>query len=273
MFGALKRMFDPKAKLRETLGTQELPSFPAITTRILRLLRDPTSSTAQIASLLAMDPGLSQRALRMVNCAAYGLRRPATDVGHAVNLLGRGPMENLVLGVAVQAALPRSPVSGFDPSSFWRTAARRAATAKALAAALEPRHQVACFTAGLLQDMAIPLLAHSRADYAGVLTSATPAELDRAERAAFGWDHPEVAGWLAMDWAFPEGLCQAIAGHHDGDGCPVSVQLVRHLDQDEGVDQLMDDARDRFGSGVETRVGQALAAGREHGDTMAALFR
>ncbi|MCP4804995.1 MAG: HDOD domain-containing protein [Proteobacteria bacterium] len=273
MFGALKRMFDPKQKLRETLGTQDLPSFPAITTRLLRMLRDPTGDTAEIARVLAMDPGLSQRALKMVNSASFGLRRPATDIGHAVNLLGRGPMESLVLGVAVRSALPNTPVPGFAPAQFWRTSARRAATAKALADLLEPRHRMTSFTAGLLQDMAIPLLANSRSDYSKVLMSCSGVELDAAERDTFGWDHPEVAGWLAVDWEFPQALSQAIVGHHDGEGCPVSVQLVRHLEGDEGMEKVMTEARSRFGSNAESRVAEALAIGAERGDEMAAMFR
>lgn len=273
MFSALKRMFDPKQKLRETLGTQDLPSFPAITTRLLRLLRDPNGDTREIARILAMDPGLSQKALKTVNAASFGLRRPATDVGHAVNLLGRGAMENLVLAVAVQSALPQGPAPGYTPGRFWRTSARRAATAKALADLLEPRHRMTSFTAGLLQDMAIPLLAHNRSDYGAILTSTSSLELDVAERAAFGWDHPEVAGWLAADWQFPEPLCQAIVGHHDGEGCPVSVQLVRFLEDDEGMDKVMDQARTRFGSDAEDRVAQALTIGAQQGEEMASMFR
>ena len=277
MFAALKSVFDPKARLRETLGDAELPSFKAVTLQILKKLRDPKASTAEIPALVASDPGLSVKVLKTVNCAAFGLRRPATDIGHAINLLGRGGVEAIVLGVAVKNALPMTPSAGYDPRRFWRAAAVRAATAKALADALDPSHRMVSFTAGLLQDMAVPVLAHRKPGYGRVLEAwhAGEVELDAAEREAFGWDHAEVAGWLASDWGFPEVLGESIVGHHGQGDSPLPVQLVALMHEDPrfGVDRMVEAARARCGSGAEARVLRAIELGQENGAAMASLFR
>lgn len=277
MFAALKGMFDPKQKLRETLGDAELPSFKTVTMETLRKLRDPEASTQDIARLVSSDPGLSVKVLKTVNSAAFGLRRPATDVGHAINLLGRGGVEGIVLGVAVSNALPMGGTDGFDPKSFWGAAARRAATAKALADALDPKSRMVSFTAGLLQDMAIPLLAHNKPGYGRVLSAwhGGEVELDEAERSEFGWDHAEVAGWLAMDWQFPVVLSESIVGHHGLSDAPLPVQLVGMMHEDPrfGMDRVMELARARCGAQAEERVANALKIGAENGAAMAHLFR
>ncbi|HJN77671.1 MAG TPA: HDOD domain-containing protein [Myxococcota bacterium] len=277
MFAALKSMFDPKQKLRETLGDSALPSFKAVTMQTLRKLRDPEASSQEIAKLVASDPGLSVKVLSTVNSAAFGLRRPATDVGHAINLLGRGGVEGIVLGVAVKNALPMDGADGYDPIMFWRAAAVRAATAKALADALDPKHRMLSFTAGLLQDMAVPLLAHRASGYGRVLRAwhCGDVELEAAERHEYGWDHAEVAGWLASDWEFPAVLGDSIVGHHGGCDSPLPIQLVGLIHEDPrfGMDRVMDLARDRCGAAAEERVRRALILGQENGAAMAGLFR
>jgi len=276
MFAALKSAFDPKRRLREELGGAELPSFKAVTMQILRKLRDPEASTREIAALVANDPGLSVKVLKTVNCAAFGLRRPAGDVGHAINLLGRGGVEGIVLGVAVKEALPNAPADGYDPRRFWRAAAVRAATAKALADALDPSQRMVSFTAGLLQDMAVPVLAHQKPDYGAVLRAwhAGDVDLDTAERSEFGWDHAEVAGWLAADWEFPTVLGESIAAHHQAEA-PLPVQLVGLLHEDPsfGTERMIALARERCGASAEERVLRAIELGQENGAAMAGLFR
>ncbi len=276
MFAALKRMFvDPKQELVKVLGNQDLPTFPAVHVRVLKMLRDPDTDMKLIAAQVAADPGLSVKVLRMVNSAAFGLRRPAQDVRHALTLMGRSPTEGLVLGLAVRSTSPKAAVAGYEPSRFWRAAARRAATAKAIADALDPRVGMVSFTAGMLQDMALPLLAERKQDYGGLLQAwhGGEGELEAMEQDRFGWTHAEVAHWLAADWDFPELLGAAIGGHHE-EAAPGPVHLVSLLsEQGAGRDALIEAACSRYGQTAADRVVVALDRGTEDGDALAALMR
>jgi len=242
MFAALRRVFrpDPHANLREVLGHQPLPTFPATVQAVLAALRDPETSLGVIGDRLAEDPALTVDVLKTVNSAAYGLRRPVSDAAHAARMLGRSELEALVLARAVRAAMPTRRVPGYDPAAFWRTAAERAALARGLAEAVQPSVARMSYTATLLQDVAVPLLAQADVPhYRDLLTThrGERGRLQDLERSHLDFDHAMVSGWLCEAWAFPEPLQHAIAHHHD-EGAPAPVRVaaeLEHADQDTAI--------------------------------------
>jgi len=255
---------DPHASLKAVIGEHELPSFPAVTVRALELIRDEESSVTEMADLLASDPGLSVRLLRTVNSTAYGTRRTVESVHQAITLLGRSELESLVISMAVGSALPKGPVRGFDPKRFWITASRRAVTARALADCMDPSVRSQCFTAALLQDMAVPVLAHHRGDpYGEILELWHTGSEDLAllERKEHDWDHALVAAWMAAQWGMPKLLTDAIRAHHgthEGDAtvlAPVSlVACLREVNEGSAIEQLASQAA----SQLQVAEGEAL---------------
>ncbi len=235
-----KRSPDPRAKLRRLIGHYELPSFPAAAVSTLSLLRSDAPMPEIVQRLMA-DPGLSVRILRMVNASAFGLRHEVASREHAANLLGRSRVESLVLTAAVNESLPTP--TGIDTAGFWRTCARRAFLAKRLADVLRPSQESEVFTAALLQDMAVPLLAEASRDrYAAIYTQSIEddsATLHEMEQEAFGYDHAQVGALMAETWALPEPLVTAIADHHrPGKRCPLTVEAVSRIDHRDSPDSL-----------------------------------
>jgi HD-like signal output (HDOD) protein len=99
-------------------------------------------------------------------------------------------------------------------------AARRAAVARSLAQALCPAEASAQFTAALLADMAIPLLAlRMGGEYTELLgrAEAGAGELGTLELEAFGWHHAEVGAWMCEQWELPDGMTRCIRAHHAGE--------------------------------------------------------
>jgi HD-like signal output (HDOD) protein len=241
-----------KGELAHELDGIEVPSFPAAVARLLTLLRGEDASTDEIAQVLQHDPGLHVRVLRTVNSAAYGLSSKVENVQRAVTLLGRSRLEALVLAVAVKDAVPRSGSLGFDTDRFWLTAARRATLARVLARRLQSQTAAEAFTAGLLQDVAVPVLAvvkgkHYREVYERWRREPL-VELSDLERDAFGRDHQEVGAIIATRWELPEYLIQAIGGHHDDGAAGVepAVKLVSRIRDDseqDGVEPLVEASR------------------------------
>lgn len=251
----LKKNKDPKFELLKTLGPYQLPSFPGVVMQTLERIRDPKATPSKVAEVMAADPGLSVKILRTVNSAAYSLANKVKSLDQAIALLGISQVESLVLSMAVGAALPRPTAPGFDATRFWRAAARRAATARALAARLHPARGAESFTAALLQDMAVPILAEKHpARYGPLLEHWHNSDEDLAalETKEFGWNHPEVATWICDEWKLPESLAAAIGGHHgvhspgnEGLAAPPAVTLVSHvreLDDRNGVEALVEAA-------------------------------
>ena len=247
---------DPQAQLKEVFDGSALPTFPAIYLEALQQVRDRTSSAAALADVLALDPWLTMRLLGTVNSAAFGLRSPVTSMHHAVSMLGRGQIESLI-SLATHSVLPADSRDGFEPNRFWRAAARRAATARALANRVNPAECSECFTAGLLSDMAVPVLSDRKGPaYARILERWHEAEgeLHEMEQAAFGWDHAQVASLMCRDWGFPDVIAEAIASHHgshDGDihGLPpVSLAaLIPEVDGERAIATVAERAHDAIG--------------------------
>ena len=248
---------DPQTQLKEVFEGYALPTFPAIYLEALQQVRDRTSSAAALADVLALDPGLTMRLLGTVNSAAFGLRSPVTSVHHAVSMLGRGHIESMLISLAAHSVLPAEPRGGFEPNRFWRAAARRAATARALADRVNPAECSECFTAGLLSDMAVPVLSDRKGPaYARILERWHEAEgeLHEMEQAAFGWDHAQVASLMCREWGFPDVIAEAIASHHDShDGdfhalAPVSLAaLIPEVDGEGAIATVAERAHNAIG--------------------------
>ena len=239
--------------LRSALGDAALPSFPSIVLKTLEVIREPTATAADIGHSLAGDPELIVRILRLVNSGAFGSRRPITAIDHAVAMAGTGAVESIVLSVGVASSLGDQGLLGSEKKGFWRAASNRAVVAKLFAKRLHPETSDLCFTGGLLQDMAVPLLVEHHEGYRAVFDQwqTSGRDLQSLEQDAFGWDHAEIGGWLCEEWGLPVELCEIVSCHHeDSDGLPPAMRLASLCQQYASPDeseQIATMACTRFG--------------------------
>jgi HD-like signal output (HDOD) protein len=244
-------------ELRDVLGNYQLPTFPKAAMAVLRELRDPETGLDAIAEHIALDPGLHLRVLRTINAAAFGLSRKVDDLQHALALLGRAKLESLVVAAAVKKALPPKPAAGFDPDTFWLASARRASLARRACSMLAPKEAAEALTAGLLQDMAVPILAlRHRAEYTQLYQTWRldgSAELIELERDTFGYDHAQVGALIAREWELSDRMAGLILSHHDmsgTEGLERSVSLTS---------RLRDIPEDRVSDGLIARTQEFLS--------------
>ncbi len=235
------KLFKKKRKkssqdLQKIIDGFKLPSFPATVMNVLSMLRKPDISMGDIANTVQVDPGINVRVLTMVNSAAFGLSSKISNIQHAVTLLGKSRLEAIVLSLAVKDSLPTMRLNGHDMNGFWLAAARRASLARALAQYLHPKTQSEAFTAGLLQDMAVPFLAKYKGTEYGRVLSDWDADdsikLEELEKESLGFDHQQIGALVAKNWELPNYLIQAIASHHlDFDASEVdpAIKIVSGL--------------------------------------------
>ncbi len=230
-----KRGKDPTKQLKELLDGYELPSFPASVMKVLEMLRDPEASLSDISKLIEADPGMHVAVLKTVNSAAYGFPRKISNIQHAINLLGKNRLESIILPIAVNNNIPLIELYCLSQRDFWKTCAKRACLARAIATRLHPVTQAESFTAGLLQDMAIPVLIKVKEKkYCLTLemwNTYQESHLDRIEREKFGFDHQAIGALMAQRWEFPEYLLNAILFHHSAPNgnIPKAVTAVSHI--------------------------------------------
>ncbi len=207
-----------KFDLREILTAEPLPGLPVTVSQLIRLSRDPSNGPAEFAVLIETDPGLTAQVLRFVNSSYFGFAGQISSITQAIMLLGINSIKNFVLWHAIFKVIPNPRCSLFDLKALWRDSLRRALFARALSKLLGVRDAEEAFAAGLLQDMAIPLLAgiapeaYSRFFYARC-TSKHRVRLSQLEEHMFGWNHAMAAGVLARKWQLPETLATLIESH------------------------------------------------------------
>jgi HD-like signal output (HDOD) protein len=204
--------------LQSLLTSEPLPAMPQTAVRLVTLSNDPANGPAEFAVVIEADPGLAVQVLRFVNSSYFGFRSQISSIKQAITLLGIRAVKNFVLWHAVFSLIPQPRSCLFDLKALWRDSLRRGLFARSLSKVLGVADAEEVFAAGLLQDMAVPLLARRAPEEYGRLfyarcASKYRARLSQLEEHQFGWNHAQAAGLVARKWQMPESLTGLIQGH------------------------------------------------------------
>lgn len=208
----------PSLDLDELLATAQLAALPQSAIRLLELSQDPTNGPEEFAVPIESDPGLTGQVLRFVNSSYFGFAREISSVKLAITLVGIRTIKNFALWSAVFSLMPNPRCGPLDLKSLWQDSLRRALFARALAKLLGLKESEETFSAALLQDMAIPMLAKQAPEsYATLLQGREDGNvrLSDLEIRHFGWTHAEAGGLMARNWNLPEDFALLIENHLD----------------------------------------------------------
>ncbi|MHB8898605.1 MAG: HDOD domain-containing protein [Thermoguttaceae bacterium] len=208
----------PQIDLKKVLANAQLPALPQSAIRLLELSQDPTNGPAEFAVPIESDPGLTGQVLRFVNSSYFGFSREISSIKLAITLVGIRTIKNFALWSAVFSLMPNPKCGPFDLKNLWQDSLRRALFARATGKLLGMKEAEEPFSAALLQDMAIPLLAkEAPAAYNKLLESRKDGSvrLSELERRVFGWTHAEAGAMIARQWNLPDEFAVLIEGHLD----------------------------------------------------------
>lgn len=194
-------------------GSTDLFSLPDIYFQLSEMIRDSRFSLADIGKVIAKDPALSVRLLRVVNSPFYGFQAKIDTISRAVTVIGIDDLNNLVLATSVVDRFGKIPDELIDMTSFWMRSIHCAVIARLLAKASAVLHTERLFLAGLLHDIGSLLLSQKMPDqYLRVLLAAdhSRALLAGFEQELIGFTHAEVGGELLKTWGLPESLYETI---------------------------------------------------------------
>ena len=192
-------------RLRALAGAVDgLPSLPRIYGDLTAALESPSCGAAEIAAVVCRDPALAAKVLQLVNSSFFGLPRDVSSLPQAVSYLGVTTVRSLVLSTeAMSLFRPAARAAGLDVDAL---AARAVATASEAAQLAGPEYRSDAFTAGLLSDAGLLLLA------------AKAPELLRREEAELGFTHGGLGAYLLGLWGLAPGIVEAVAFHHEAPG-------------------------------------------------------
>jgi len=195
----------------------EIPAPPAAVARLIAEINRPDPDIDQLVRLVSSSAGLAAKVIQTVNSSLFALRTPVTNVKHATTLLGLKNMRSVALAYATMNFLPKPKARIYDGDAFWTDSLLRAMLARSLAKKSHPDELEDAFTAGLLADVAIPVLLCSWREYYRPIVrewKRKNTRLSKIERGHFGWDHAQAGAFILQSWDFPEEMVAYASAHN-----------------------------------------------------------
>lgn len=215
---------DPTAKINIVLRkVKDIPSLPEIVTKVMELVSNPMSSAAELSKVIAHDPGLTTRVLRLVNSAYYGFPKQISSVQQAIMILGFTTMRGLVLSTSIfKIFTPKDSKTGktIDYKYFWKHSIATALCARVIAARVGMTEVGDAFSCGILHDIGkVVLDQYDHSDYVEVFkllgNKYTSQDLINAEEQIIGVNHADIGYRVADKWNLPINLSESIRCHHN----------------------------------------------------------
>jgi putative nucleotidyltransferase with HDIG domain len=209
---------DKSQTLKKLELIENLPTLPVIIHQIQRLIDNPKSNMAQIATIITRDQAIAARVVRLVNSAFYGFGGRISSIQQAIMLLGLNTVKNLVIGVSVVKTFEgAAEATIFDRHKFWLHSFACATCARQMAKSLNKEEPEDFFLAGLLHDIGILILDQFFHDeFIAIVQRVTKTrdELIATETGALGLDHCDIGAFIADKWRIPDFFRIAIRHHH-----------------------------------------------------------
>ncbi len=221
---ALRASIERVCKLQSLLGNPQLqalvggldrlPTFPKVYQQLCELMERDDVTVAQIARIVEHDAALSLKTLSMANAAYFGLAQPTTSVQIAVKQIGFALLRALALSTDIFGMLGAAALASPTLRQLPDRALMRAQLAREFV--LDRARADEAFTAALLLDVGMVVLAHRETRYLQLLSAAEDAmrPVHEIEREQLGFTHAEVGAYLLGVWGLPATLVEVVAAHH-----------------------------------------------------------
>lgn len=196
---------------------RKIPTPPTLYFEIREELKSEDSNAGSIAGIVARDPALVAKILKVANSGFYAMPRTITDINEAVVYLGTDTVTSLVLAAHM---FDRMPMPGINLDAMWQHSLTVAALARHIAGE-QGGDRLTVNTAGvagLLHDIGqLTLLSNVPELYQPMLQEAGGDEssLLELEHGQFGVGHAELGSYVLGLWSLPDAVVEAVAQHHN----------------------------------------------------------
>ena len=200
--------------------TKDLFSLPDIYFQVNEMIRDPRFTMADIGSVIAKDPALSARLLRLVNSSFYGFQSRIDTITRAITIVGIDDLYNLVVATCVLDKFAKIPADLVDMTAFWMRSVHCGVVAKLLAKSCAVMNVERLFLAGLLHDIGSLVLYQAMPEQAGNVLIAIRQDrrlLASFEQEILGFTHADVGRELLKVWGLPQSLCEVVGCYRQPD--------------------------------------------------------
>lgn len=211
-----------------------LPAVSGAMQEVSRLLDDPSTNTDSLSKTIGKDQGLATKILSIANSPLYGLTRKVTTIEFAILIIGFQDIKNIVIALSMVESFKGKTDKYFNQKDFWIHSIVTANASRKIATDLGYRIGGEAFIAGLLHDLAIPVIHkyfHSSFIEIADTVKNKGIQYLEAEKECLGYNHREIASLLIEKWNLAETLKDNILYHHQPSESPKEniITAIVHL--------------------------------------------
>jgi HD-like signal output (HDOD) protein len=186
-----------------------LPSISPVSQSLIEMLDNDPVELDVICALIAREPALAARLLKLANSSQFGLSRSVGLLEDAVKLVGLSEVRSLA--VAASLADTFNHFNVMERTAFWRTAMDCAGCAQWLAQRVGIHGHVAWLT-GMMLRMGQLLIAQANPEVLQRIEKLPriPGVRWRREQRLLGFTEGQITSELARRWNFPPQMVQAL---------------------------------------------------------------
>lgn len=213
-----------------------IATLPEITLKIIELVESPNSTAQDLHKVIANDPALCSRILKVVNSAFYGLPGQIGSINRAIVLLGLNAVKNIAIAASL-AKLFRggSLTPDFSAKDLWTHSVAVASGSKMIADHIKLGLADEAFLAGLIHDIGMIVeIQYDRQKFIDVLGKVMPdgkgtapaCSMLEAEEQIFGANHQDFGHGLCEKWKFPRSFAMVTGFHHRTQDLPSEARTL-----------------------------------------------
>lgn len=195
-----------------------LPSLPTVAARINAEMENENLSATLLGAIIAEDPALASRMLRLANSAFYGMPRQIASIERAVMVLGFDTVRSLAMSISIFSFFQKGICPGIDVIGLWNHSLGVAVSARLLVMRTSPKLAEQAFLLGIVHDIGkIALISQCLNDMEEVYRSIGQEGFsqEEAEMKVLGFTHQKLGSHLVDEWKFPALFVTGVKLHHD----------------------------------------------------------
>ena len=192
----------------------DLPTIPVIAMKVMRLIESETATAEELAKIVASDPAVAARVLKISNSSFYGCRRQIQTISSAIVILGFSTLRSLVVAASLKQVY--KPF-GLIEKMLWEHSFAAGLAARIIARETGAANEEEAFLAGLFHDIGkIIMNSLDREKFQEVMQHCYNEGIcfEEAEAGVYPFSHEELGANVIKKWNFPEVLATAILQHH-----------------------------------------------------------
>lgn len=199
---------------RAIMTAGDLPTIPVVATKVMQMIESDSATAEELAKVVASDPAVAARVLKISNSAFYGCQRQIQTLSSAIVILGFSTLKSLVVAASVKQVY--KPY-GLTEKMLWEHSFGAGLAARIIAATTRLANEEEAFLAGLFHDIGkIIMNTLDREKFQTVMQRCYNEHLDfgEVETSVYPFTHDEVGAFVIKKWNFPDVLFHAIMQHH-----------------------------------------------------------